>query len=44
MVFAIGLGGDAADFDFGPAEVDQQASGLARRSQIVSALWDVQVA
>jgi hypothetical protein len=31
-------GGDPADFDFGPAEIDQQAQGLARRPQVVAAL------
>jgi hypothetical protein len=30
--------GDPADFDFGPAEIDQQAQGLARRPQVVAAL------
>jgi hypothetical protein len=35
MVLAIRRGRDAVDFNFGPAEVDQQASGLAGRPQVV---------
>jgi hypothetical protein len=38
------LDGDAADFDLGPAEVDQQAQRLAGGAQIVPTLRDVQVA
>jgi hypothetical protein len=37
-------GGDAADFDFGLAEADQQAQGLARRPQVVPALRKMHVA
>jgi hypothetical protein len=38
------LCGDAADFDFGAAEVGQQAQVLARRPQVVPALRDMHVA
>jgi hypothetical protein len=33
-----------ADFDFGPAETDPQAEGLARRPRVVSALRDMPIA
>jgi hypothetical protein len=33
-----------ADFDFGPAETDPQAEGLARRPHVVSALRDMPIA
>ncbi|MGD0108610.1 MAG: hypothetical protein ABSC06_31905 [Rhodopila sp.] len=38
------MGGDAADRDFGAAEVDQEAQGLARRPQVVPALREMHVA
>jgi hypothetical protein len=38
------LGCDAADFDFGPAEVDQQAQRLAGDPQIIPALGNMHVA
>jgi hypothetical protein len=37
-------GCDAADFNSRPAEIDQQAQGLARRPQVVAALRDMHVA
>ena len=38
------LGGQAADFYFGPGEVYEQAQGLACRSEEVSALREMHVA
>jgi hypothetical protein len=38
------LGGHAADFYFGPAEVYEQARGLACRSEEVSALQEMHIA
>ena len=38
------LGGHAADFYFGPAEVYEQAQGLACRSEVVSALREMHIA
>jgi hypothetical protein len=37
-------GGDTADFDLGPADVDQQAQGLAGRPLVVPALREMHVA
>jgi hypothetical protein len=38
-----GSADDAADFDFGPAEIDQQAEGLASRPQVIPVLRDMHV-
>ena len=44
MVLRSRLGGHAADFYFGPAEVYEQAQGLACRSEVVSALREMHIA
>jgi hypothetical protein len=43
LAIGLSLGGYAADFDFGAAEVDQQAQGLSRRPHVVPTLRDMHV-